>query len=74
MKNSEDCRFWYIDTAGKRRCQGYCKSFKELYLEEHDPKSEVVLQPSNPDIEPETIQKDAKEHQIRLRLHHGRDG
>ena len=53
----------YNDTAGKSDAKDTAESFKN-YLEEHDPKSEAVLQPSNPDIEPETIQKNAKEHQI----------
>lgn len=46
----------YNDTAGKSDAKDTAESFKN-YLEEHDPKSEAVLQPSNPDIEPETIQK-----------------
>lgn len=53
----------YNDTAGKSDAKDTAEAFKN-YLEEHDPKSEAVLQPSNPDIEPETIKKNAKENQI----------
>ena len=44
------------------------QSLFKNYLEEHDPKSEAVLQPSNPDIEPETIQKKCEKNIKSIRL------
>jgi YegS/Rv2252/BmrU family lipid kinase len=53
----------YNDTAGKSDAKATAEAF-QTYLEEHDPESVAFLQPSNPDIKPETIQKNAQEHQI----------
>lgn len=63
----------YNDTAGKSEAKETAEKFKE-YVKAHQPSSKVVLQPSNPDIDPEEVRQAAKKNQVDTIVIIGGDG
>ena len=63
----------YNDTAGKSEAKKTAQDF-ERYSKEHQPEATVVLQPSNPDTDPEEVRQTAKENQVDTVVIIGGDG
>ena len=63
----------YNDTAGKSEAKKTAQDF-ERYSKEQQPETTVVLQPSNPDTDPEEVRQTAKENQVDTVVIIGGDG
>ena len=60
----------YNETSGSSESKEIAERFKKLQKREEA----VILQPSNPDIDPEEMRKNAKENQVGVLVVIGGDG
>ncbi|OTN76320.1 hypothetical protein A5886_001397 [Enterococcus sp. 8G7_MSG3316] len=63
----------YNDTAGKSEAKESAEQF-QAYVKEQQPEANVVLQPSNPDTDPEEVRQTAKDHDVDTVVIIGGDG